>query len=103
MSLDEFYNLTVYEWLLRLDGYIRKEKKEIERGWMYTREILAIIANVNRGKDTPYFKGSDFYELSFDKKDNEEVDVKKLEVDNTEYFKKMKARFGSKIKKDGKE
>jgi len=69
---------------------------------MYTREILAIIANVNRGKDTPSFKGSDFYELSFDKKDNDDVDVEKIEKDNTEYFRKMKARFGSKINKDGK-
>lgn len=69
---------------------------------MYTREVIATILNAS-GRYSKTFNGSDLYELSFDKKEKaEEVDLKKLEEENRQYFKKMKTRFGSKIKKDGK-
>lgn len=100
MSLDEFYDLTIYEWVLTVEGYVRREKKEFERGWIYTREILATILNAS-GRYSKTFVGSDLYD--FDNKEKaEEVDLNKLKEENRQYFKKMKTRFGSKIKKDGK-
>jgi hypothetical protein len=98
MSLDAFYDLTIYEWILQVEGYIRREKKEYEKGWIYTREIVATILNAS-GRYSKVFNGSDVYKFNTEEI---EVDVKKVEEDNKEYFKKMKSRFGSKIKKDGK-
>lgn len=99
MSLDAFYDLTIYEWILQVEGYIRREKKEYEKGWIYTREIIATVLNAS-GRYGKTFNGEDIYKFNSDKE--VEVDIKKVEEDNKAYFKKMKARFGSKIKKDGK-
>ena len=91
--------MSLYEWCLEVERYVRKEKKEMELRWVHTRAIIAEIYNVNRDttkKPTP-FKGSDFIRLSFD--DVEEV--KEVEEDGAEYFRRMKLKAGTKFKKDG--
>lgn len=80
---------------------MRAVKRETENQWSQTREIIVAIYNVNRDssvKPTP-FVGKDIIHLSFD--DEKVENIEKIETDNAEYFKQMKARFGSTIKKNG--
>lgn len=90
LTLDEFERLSWFEWSL----LILKVKSERERGWMYTREVVAAIYNVNRDqkKRPKPFEGKEFYPLSFDNKDEEKKVMTPKEI---------KEMFGSKFKHDG--
>lgn len=73
VSVERFWEMSYYEFALEA----QKAKKSFETRAVFTREILALIANVNRDdkkKPTP-FKGSDFFKLSFDKEELEEVKI----------------------------
>lgn len=71
VSIDDFWNLSYYEFGL----LILKSKKRFERSAVLVREVMALIANVNRDsrkKSSPYI-GSDFIKLSFDNDSKETV------------------------------
>lgn len=76
LSIDEFYNLSLYEWSLEVLRVREREKLERER-WegnaFLIREQMALMANLKRSrKHKPdAWKGSDFIRLSFDKEDDE--------------------------------
>ncbi len=78
IKLSEFYDMSLYEWIIVSEGYNRRKEKELE--------MLALVGNIDL-----------FKELQKTKKPKEELSAEKFAQD----FKKMKARFGSKIKKDG--
>lgn len=89
-------SLSYYEWSLE----VHKVKKRHERDniqWenqaVFAREIMALIANVNRNpkkKPLPY-NGSDFIKLSFDKK---EADQKNKAMTPEQ----VEAKFGKYVK-----
>jgi len=109
MSLESFYECSIFEWVLYLERFrIKKEKEKFdyEIGWSHTREVIAAIWNINRdpSKRPQPYKGSDIVHLSFDEKEEgAEVDLKKVEQENAEYFRKIKSKMGSKFKKDAKQ
>lgn len=90
LSVDEFFELSWFEWSL----LILKVKSDRERGWMYTREVVAAIYNVNRDqkKRPKPFDGKEFYPLSFDKKEEETKVMTPKEI---------KEMLGSKFRSDG--
>lgn len=87
-------------YLIRYSNQIESKKIEHEARWAHTREIIAIIVNVNRDPKKPAIKGSDLIKLSFDGTEAEldEDKLKEIQQENADYFKEMKAKFG-KIKK----
>lgn len=70
--------MSLYEWIIHNEGYNRRKEKELE--------MMSLVGNMELYK-----------ELQKLKKPKEELSAEKFAQD----FKKMKARFGSKIKKDG--
>jgi hypothetical protein len=95
LSIDEFYNLSFYEWGLEVER-VRKRSEEKKIQWegeaSLFRELMALLANINRNpKKTPTpFEGSDFIKLSFDKPKEqyvsrkmtpEEVDAKAKKIE----------------------
>ncbi len=78
LSVDEFFDLSLYEWSLELHKARERSKKEFnewESNAVFVREILSMIANANRDakkKPTP-FEGKDFIKLSIDKVEAKEV------------------------------
>ncbi len=71
LTIDEFLGLSFYEWSLEIHKVRQQNKREHER-WegnaILTRELMALIANVNRDskKRALPFEGKDFIKLSFD-------------------------------------
>jgi hypothetical protein len=72
LSIDEFYNLSFFEWGLEIER-VKHRAEEGKIKWesiaALFREFMALIANINRDrKKTPTpFEGKDFIKLSFDK------------------------------------
>lgn len=57
-----------YEQMLSLtwkefDYYQQGYNRRVERGWDYTRHIIATLANVNRGKNTSAYSPKDIIPL----------------------------------------
>jgi len=94
--------MSLYEWCLEVEKYVRYIKRDSEKRWVQTREIIAAIYNVNRDstKKPEPFTGKDIIRLSFDE-ESTEVDIISIEESNAEYFKQMKARAGTKFRKNG--
>lgn len=69
-----------------------KAKKEYEKEAFFTRELMALIANVNRGsKNSKIFTGEDFFKLSSDK-EKEDQDRKAIKLTPEE----VEAKFNGK-------
>jgi hypothetical protein len=72
LSIDEFYNLSFYEWALEVER-VKRKSELLNIKWegeaSLFRELMALLANINRNpKKTPTpFEGKDFIPLSFDK------------------------------------
>lgn len=102
MSPKEFWSLTWYDWslyLMRFNKQVENRKLQREIEWSHTRALMAVISNAspNRGEKT--FKPEDFMRLSFD-----DPEVLKKEGPDPDGFRKMKEKYGSKIKrKNGKQ
>lgn len=97
LTVDQFFNLSFYEWSLEIYK-VRKRHEKIKEKWesdaAFVREIMALMVNTTpREKGARQVKGTDFIKLSFDKVETE--DRQPL----TE--KGMKQRLGGKFKKDG--
>lgn len=58
----EFFRLTPLDFARMSRAYERK----LERDWLRTREIMAIIVNTTPRKDDTVVRGSDLIRLSFD-------------------------------------
>lgn len=77
LSVEQFYDLSFYEWGLEILKLKKRSKAELidwESNAVLFRELMALIANVNRNpkrRALPY-EGSDFIRLSFDKPKEEE-------------------------------
>jgi len=70
VTIEEFWGMSYYEFSLEA----QKAKNSFEKRALLTREVMSLIANINRdtkAKPSP-FKGSDFFRLSFDKEEEEE-------------------------------
>lgn len=69
LTVEEFFNLSWYEWGLECLKLKKKNESQVQL-WAF-REFMALMANINRDdKKRPIpFKGSDFFKLSFDKED----------------------------------
>jgi hypothetical protein len=65
-----------------------KQVIDQEYAWMRTREIIAMIYNVNRGKNSPVKTGRQLYPLSIDKKEVVEQLTKEDYEEITKKFKK---------------
>jgi hypothetical protein len=74
--------MTIYEWIISTEGYNRRMERKLE--------MMALVGNVEL-----------FKELIRNKQVVEIKDEKKAAEQFASDFKKMKARFGSKIKKHG--
>ena len=87
LSIDEFYNLSFYEWNLEVQR-VHKRLKDGHSKWegqaSLIREFMALMANINRNakKQPVPFTGSDFIKLSFDKKDDQPKLLTQEEVEN---------------------
>lgn len=71
ISVEEFWDMSYYEFGLAS----LKSRHNFETKAAFNRDILCLLANINRDdkrKPSP-FKGSDFYKLSFDKDEVEEL------------------------------
>lgn len=64
---DVFWNMRPCDFGLMLRGYRKKQFYEYERGWLYNREIIATLCNVNRDSKSSPVRGYDIIRLSFDK------------------------------------
>lgn len=62
MSRREFFSLTWVEYEL----LSKRENYQIEIGWVYVREQMAQIYNVNKGKGKSAIRGREIINLSFD-------------------------------------
>lgn len=101
LTVDEFFDLSFWEWSLEIHK-VRARSERLKDKWendaCFVREIMALIANVNRdGKKHPKpYEGKDFIRLSFDK----DVPEKNKIVPPEE----VEAYFGKtlKMKKNGK-
>src|SRR5690348_10007661 len=72
LNVDEFFNLSFYEWSLEVYKVKHRRKREFNK-WesdaVFVREILTMMANINRDtkkRPTP-FEPHEFIKLSFDK------------------------------------
>jgi hypothetical protein len=92
LSPDEFWDLSWYEWglyILREKHRAEENKFLFETGWEQTRQLWAIIINMNSSKKV---KPSDLIKLSFDDKEQSK-DFKPGEV-----VKKFKEKYGAGIR-----
>ena len=95
LSIDEFFELSFYEWSLELLKVKNKNKQihsEWEWAWARTRSLWMILANSNRDakkKPTP-FEPEDLIRLSFDKDKEEMTPLSPEEVEK---------KFGKFLKK----
>jgi hypothetical protein len=96
LSPKEFWSLTWYEWglyVLKLHKERQKELANRELSIERTRQMMALIYNINRGKG-PELYPKDFWKLSYDETVTEERPMT---------LKEVKELLGSTIKKaDGK-
>lgn len=97
LTVDEFFGLSFYEWSLEVYK-VKRRNEHLKAKWendaVFVRELMALIANVNRNskqKPVPY-QGKDFIKLSFDK---EEIEDKNKRVTPEE----VEAYFGKYLKK----
>ncbi len=87
LSIDEFYNLSLYEWsleVLRVKNKIKAENTKWESHAVLVREFMALMANINRNPKkvpTPY-KSTDFIRLSFDEPDDKPKMLSNEELEN---------------------
>lgn len=75
MAPKKFWRLEFYEWTLwigRITHLQRIRQQEAELLIELERGSMSLLANVYRGKDSPIFKPTDFYKLSYDKVELEE-------------------------------
>ncbi len=104
LKLDEFLDLSFYEWTLYIERNRRKNEKEllhVEIGWDYTRKIIAAIWNVQL-EPAKRLEPHEIIKLSWDKVEEPKT-VEEAEKEGAEYFKDLKRKLGGTIKpKDGK-
>lgn len=83
MTIEQFYRLTwqEYNWLCEAESL----KQELK--WTHTREVLAMMYNANRGKNSAVKSGKDFIKLSFDVTE----EIKPLSLDE---HKELLKKFG---------
>lgn len=96
MSSEEFWKLTWYEWglwCLRIVDQRRKRNEDRELSIEMTRSIMTLQANIHRGKRARPYEKTDFFKLSYD---DQPTDRKMVGIDNAEFMKEMKERFGKK-------
>ena len=70
MDPEKFWLLEFYAWSLwigRIKHLQRIRQQESELLIELERGSMALLANVNRGKDSPVYKPTDFYKLPYDK------------------------------------
>lgn len=97
LTVDQFFNLSFYEWSLEIYK-VRKRQEKLREKWEcdadFVRSIMAAIYNTAGKSYKKDFQGKDFIKLSFDKVETEE---------NKEPLtaKGMKEMLGGKFKKDG--
>lgn len=75
MEPEKFWLLEFYEWTLwigRITHLQRVRQQEAELLIELERGSMSLLANIYRGKDSPVFKPTDFYKLSYDKEVVEE-------------------------------
>lgn len=69
MSQKKFWKLSFYEWSLWLQR-IRVKHERIKQGRELLIELernsMALLANINRGKNQAPYSGTDFYKISYD-------------------------------------
>ena len=69
MEPEKFWLLEFYEWTLwigRISHLQRIRQQEAELLIELERGSMSLLANVYRGKNSPLFKPTDFYKLSYD-------------------------------------
>jgi hypothetical protein len=96
---EQFWRLGFYEWTLwanRIRIISERRHQDKELSIELERNTMALIANVNRGKNTPAYHGKDFYKLSYDEV-TEEVKTTGESMFNTltERFKNIPIRKGN--------
>jgi len=67
LSVDDFFNLSWYEWSLELYKAKVKKKNEWELNASLTREVIAAIYNTAGKTYKKQFESKEFIPLSFDK------------------------------------
>lgn len=99
MSPKRFWKLSFYEWSIWVERIkIQHERRNQDRELLIEleRNSMALLANINRGKNAEMFTGKDFYKLSYD-----EV-VESSKATGEEMFKALQERFKDKpIRKRG--
>lgn len=63
---DVFWNMRPCDFGLAFRGFRQKKFYELERGWLYTREVIATLCNINRDPKSRPVRGRDIIKLSFD-------------------------------------
>lgn len=96
LNVDQFFDLSFYEWSLEIYK-VRKRREKENSKWEsdanFVREIMALMVNTTpRERGARQMVGSDFIPLSFDKV----IDKPKQPLDQ----KTMKEKLGTKFKKD---
>jgi hypothetical protein len=102
LSVDEFYDLSFYEWALEVRR-VKRKAELLSIKWegqaSLFRELMALLANINRNpkKSPSPFEGKDFIPLSFDKPKEKYVSKQMTQDEVDARIKKLE----SKIKKNG--
>jgi hypothetical protein len=101
LSIDQFFELSWYEWSLEVKRNEYKNKKRYEE-WeghaSLTRSIMALLVNIhpNKRKGSKEVTGKDFIHLSFDDKEDEKnKEIKRLKPEEVD------AKYSKFIKKNG--
>jgi len=97
MSSKEFWELTWWEWNLKLYWLHKQKQKRNADHEVYLegiRQFMTLFAAANRGKNQPRPKPQDFFRLSYDEEENEVEEPKEAGSS----FKEAKAQLGSRIK-----
>ncbi len=107
IGIDEFWNLSFYEWnlyLIRFKHQTAQAHREIQSKWVHTRLIVATIHNRLRGKDEATVRPSDIIRLDIDD-ELDKIDKVAQEPDGEDdWFEKAKKRYSqSAVKPDASE
>lgn len=86
LTPEQFWKLTFTEFALMVDGYYHRQDLQT----IQTREIIAMIYNVNRSKGGPK-KGIDFMKTFDESQTKQSEDV---EIPNESIIDKIKQRYG---------